>query len=305
MSERNRGVGLSLGVTVALGLSAIFYVGWTTIELKTEQRVSEHYAGQHEATDAAREIDKICSAETGLVRAECFIEQVKRQQERDNDSRDLNAQEWMAHWALWMFIAAGFGTIAAIYGIVLLRATWFEAKRTADATLTALKLSHPPRFKVTRVLAYVGSEFDLSTPSFVPGEKIFGTAFAVNYGRFTAKLFRSDCRFVWATKGILPMNHAYFWMRDSANFINLTEGGHGSQVKAEMIRAGQPGRWSFQTEVPQSFEIKSGRWSHDLLVVGLVSYHGEANDPRAYYFCKRYVPEHEQFEDAEEYENED
>ncbi len=179
--------------------------------------------------------------------------------------------------------------------------TIVEAKRAADNSAVSLRLDHPPKFKVTRSLAFFGAD-PTSLPTFRPGESINGRAFAVNYGRHTATIIQSDCRFYWAKNGIVPMSHAWSWMQEHKNFVSLTVG----DEKAETIQTGNNATWIFNTIVPEDFIIDAkGKWSHHLFIVGLIRYTGEAGDKRGLYFYKRYVPALQHFEDAKEYEIED
>lgn len=134
MSERDRINEFAIGLTVVLGIAVIYFVGWTFIELKTEQRISKHYSGQYEASDASRKIAEICASETGLAAVECVIEQTKGQQERANDTRDLNAQEWMAHWALWMFVVTSVMAFITAIGVWFVWRTLLATQQMARET---------------------------------------------------------------------------------------------------------------------------------------------------------------------------
>ncbi|HEY8575835.1 MAG TPA: hypothetical protein VIL88_05795 [Devosia sp.] len=48
------------------------------------------------------------------------------------DRADLAAQQWMATWAMWMFVASVGGVLVSIVSVVLLRASLREAARAAD-----------------------------------------------------------------------------------------------------------------------------------------------------------------------------
>lgn len=59
--------------------------------------------------------------------------------ENDRAQRDLNAQEDMAKWAKWMFVATFFQGFVALITLYLVRSTLRETKRTADAAVDAAK----------------------------------------------------------------------------------------------------------------------------------------------------------------------
>jgi hypothetical protein len=57
--------------------------------------------------------------------------------EADQSRRDLAAQENMAHWAFWMFIAAGAGTLLTAFGLLLI---WQTVIYTRNAAVSADKM---------------------------------------------------------------------------------------------------------------------------------------------------------------------
>lgn len=125
-------IATGLGVTTFVGIT--FWIAVDLTALRTEQRVSEYYASQYEASDTDQEIAELCSLRPDAARMECLIEQIQAREQWGKDRRDLHAQEWMARWAAWMFGASALAAIAAIVGLWLLRRTWVEAKRTAEIT---------------------------------------------------------------------------------------------------------------------------------------------------------------------------
>lgn len=134
MSERRWVIDPALGLTFFVCVATIFFVWIDFTRLETTQRVSEAYAETHEPKEPDSHVDEVCSGLSGAEWSECSLDVVQRHYETSQDARDLNAQEWMAVWAKWMFVAAAAGTIVAGYGLVLLRRTWIEAKRAADIT---------------------------------------------------------------------------------------------------------------------------------------------------------------------------
>jgi hypothetical protein len=125
---------LVAGLAAFLILAIIFAAGWGYVELQTEQRVSEYYASQDKAHYSKQEEPKLCLSASESSRVKCLAEKVDTQQKWSESRRDLHAQEWMAFWAAWMFITSFLAAIAAIIGLILLRWTWSETRRTADVT---------------------------------------------------------------------------------------------------------------------------------------------------------------------------
>lgn len=326
MSERDgdrHGSAIAIAVTTCFLIVAL--IGWYEGFKKGQESHQSHSATAYE-NQTDNEIGEQCSLQpTVSSQKECMSKAVRATREQQRAEEDLDAQQQMAEWARWMLIftviMAAITAVGVFFVWKTLTATQEMAKdakligdktvahaeTSADATVKMMKLSHHARFRITRSVAYKSEGAGLPIPDFTPGEHITGHAFAVNFGRFAATLVRSDCRFEWMPGGILPMNHAYHWM-GKGDFNNLrlgTMGRPGFDTFATSIPSGQHGVWTLHTVVPDNFSKADSGWSHDLMIVGFVSFIGEAEDPRAFYFCKRYVPAHQQFEDAEEYENED
>lgn len=120
---------------VAIGLFAVFWTGWWSIELRTEQRVAEYYEGRVQSQEATSKAIERCIVGPEAERAECIQKAVANEERRDYEARDLYAQEWMALWAFLMFLAALFSTITSLYGVVLLYATLKATRETVAAAL--------------------------------------------------------------------------------------------------------------------------------------------------------------------------
>ncbi len=122
----------ALVITCIFCLAGFVVVAIDYAYLKAKQDISEQVESVADTDKAKRHIDKVCFRLSGFDWRECALDAVEAIKEEDQDTRDLNAQERMARWALWMFVAASAGTVVAVYGLVLIRRTWAEAKRTAD-----------------------------------------------------------------------------------------------------------------------------------------------------------------------------
>ncbi|MBC7280056.1 hypothetical protein [Hoeflea sp.] len=227
---------------------------------------------------------------------------------QQGEGADLLAQQNTSDFAQSFLELASKPIVAEWVGALLVSITLFlmvwanrAAVRAAEHAETALKLSNPPRFKITRPVVYRkgGPETKVSDlPGFEAGEQIAGWAFAVNYGRYAATIKDSDCMFYWAANGIIPMHLMYYRMKAKDKWLALNAGG--------VIPPGGAAEWrSIQSTVPNGFEKKHDGWSHTLYLIGFVRYIGAAGDHRGLYFCKRYIPEEQRFVDADGYENED
>jgi hypothetical protein len=132
MPNRYRSNDVALGLTALICTVILFYVGWSYIELKTQQRVSEYYERQGEAGVGSGNIALACAGMPPDAFAECVIQQYEEAQQWERERRDLYAQEAMALWAAWMF----FITAAAFAAILR---TLHHTRRAADYAADMVK----------------------------------------------------------------------------------------------------------------------------------------------------------------------
>ena len=100
------------GLIILLSIGAIFYVGWTFIELKTQQRVSEHYERYSQGQVSEKSIAASCGNLANAALSICAIQQYEESHKWSQERRDLHAQESMALWAFWMFITTAAAFVA-------------------------------------------------------------------------------------------------------------------------------------------------------------------------------------------------
>ncbi|WP_349038003.1 hypothetical protein [Pseudotabrizicola sp. 4114] len=139
----------ALVIVFVLSVSAVCYVAIDSAYLNGMQDyVAEQADRGANIHEAQRHIEEVCSSLSGPLWGECALDAMEAYQKQSEDTRDLHAQEWMAHWAFWMFTTAFAGTLVALYGLVLLRRTWVEtqkatsiAEKGVGATLNAAKKS--------------------------------------------------------------------------------------------------------------------------------------------------------------------
>jgi hypothetical protein len=128
---------LAAGLIVYLCTAAVLGAFWLHAELKTEQRVSEYYESKTEAQNATDQIIASCLALPSVERTECVREAIVAEDKRNNETRDLHAQEWMAFWALMMFGATVLMTIVTVVGVVFVGKTLTVTREIGKAQTRA------------------------------------------------------------------------------------------------------------------------------------------------------------------------
>jgi hypothetical protein len=246
-----------------------------------------------------------------------------RQQKADQHEADDLAAQRKAADAAWQGVVAAerqiypaWGQVVfAFIGTCLLIGTLIASIKATKSVQDDLRLSHPPKFKITRPLI---SSHSIETPPgqiselplFVAGETIHGCAFAVNYGRFAATLMRAenalnaDCYFFFAENDVIPMSEAYLRQGHQERWSPIRI--DPSNNSTSKIKAGGFANWYFSGTIPADFKKKTKwEWSHSICIIGHIRYIGAAKDARGYYFCKRYDPKRQCFVSVEEHEVED
>ncbi len=136
MSEHRWIIDPALGLTLAVCVVAVFIVWIDYTRLVTAQSTSERLGTIQPSVESRDHVEEACFGLGGGEWRGCALNVIQREFETGQNTRDLHAQERMARWAFWMFVAAGIGTLVAGFGLILLRRTWVETKRTADVTRT-------------------------------------------------------------------------------------------------------------------------------------------------------------------------
>ena len=124
----------ALVITFLACFGLFLFVAIDFAYLKAKQHVSEQTERTANTDQTKDHVKEVCRRLDGAEWRKCALDLIEPYQQQSQDTRDLHAQEWMARWAFWMFFAAAAGTGVAGYGLVLLRRTWVEAKRTVDVT---------------------------------------------------------------------------------------------------------------------------------------------------------------------------
>lgn len=128
---------LATGLIVSVCTIAVLGTFWLHAELKTEQRVSEYYEGKAEAQKATDQVVSSCLALSSVERTECVREAIVAEEKRNNETRDLHAQEWMAFWALMMFGATILMTGVTVVGVVFVAKTLSVTREIGQAQVRA------------------------------------------------------------------------------------------------------------------------------------------------------------------------
>jgi len=235
-----------------------------------------------------------------------------------------DAAKKAADWSVIIGLAAtfiGFFTlIAAVAAAIFAKQASKAGVVAAKHAETDLKLSNPPRFKLTRPIVYKKDPLDEKNrtllPDFLAGAEIHGRSFMINYGRYPATIYAdssgrlyADCYLYFAKGASIPMGEPYRWAKERDKWVapDFFQNGEPAPAPAPpTIPSGGIIGFTTNVQVPDSFSISAkGKWSHTLYMIAAIRYVGDAEDARGAYFCKRYVPNEQRFEDASEYENED
>lgn len=217
--------------------------------------------------------------------------------------------QWIMAVTAVLATVASFGALYFVWMTVriskaTLQTTQEMASQTINESSRTNKLTHPPRFRVTRTMIYQSGKSSFPAPDFIPGEAITGITYVVNCGRYSATMLSNDLRFYWGEHGHLPMNHVYRWFADTQNIQSLRPvepGPRGPDRCAYVISSGGLAYWTIETKVPGDFITRNSGRSHDLFVAGVIRFFGEDRDPRAQYFYQRYNNERQCFESLDDF----
>lgn len=206
MPTRRWEIDISLIIVVILCVGTVGYVAIDNAYLKGRQDGSQYSESGENADYAKRHIDEVCLGLTGAEWIKCAIYAMEPYQQKSQDTRDLHAQEWMAHWAKLMFFAAAASTLVAAYGLILLRRTWHETKRTADISKEIGRDQARAYVDVGAVNFYWGTEV---------GDHPRVSLSLRNSGATPAKWFQ-------VRQSYLVYEHAVGWMVDSFSNLKLS-----------------------------------------------------------------------------------
>ena len=116
-------------VAVACLFVLVVFLNWFH-ELRAQQEAVAALSEYALTPNSAEEIKAACSSNSGSDFVECAMERVLAIARWDQQSRDHQAQEWMAFWALCSVVVTFGGAIVSGIGIWLLLMTWLESKET-------------------------------------------------------------------------------------------------------------------------------------------------------------------------------
>lgn len=117
--------------------------------------------------------------------------------------------------------------------------------------------------------------------------------------------YETDCYAYFSKGDRFSMVDYYRRVRSSEAHVQIVDT-YSLGSKLPILGAGDLFTWNIDVVMPNDFKIgDDGRWSHDLYFVARARYLGAAGEARGVYFCKKYVPQRDNFEAVPEYENED
>lgn len=132
------------GITIATGLlTGLFILGLGWAVLTTGYHLGK-IDGEYEANSdtyarsAAEDIKNLCFGGQAPDIQKCIYDIAEATNEHERAERDVVAQERMQLWALALLGVTAAGTLIALYGLILLRRTWTEAKAATKAAQEAV-----------------------------------------------------------------------------------------------------------------------------------------------------------------------
>lgn len=132
MLQRRLVIDTTSGLVIVVFLGLLFWAAVSITNLNAAYSVSEHYRVDSKENNSDDAILAFCSRLPDLNRIQCAINEARARQNRTNEAEGLQAQKRIALWSKFMFFTSLFASAAAVFGLVWLRATWAETKRTAD-----------------------------------------------------------------------------------------------------------------------------------------------------------------------------
>jgi len=108
-----------LAVYFLFGIGLAILSGY---DAKRESYSQEKQSAYRQQYQASRDIAGECAVPNAppSIVAECLASEIEAYERSKNTDQDLQAQQDMAYWALWMFVASGIGVVVSIGGLVLL-----------------------------------------------------------------------------------------------------------------------------------------------------------------------------------------
>jgi hypothetical protein len=172
-------------VSVALGI-------WSQYELNSREHREYRQRVEADQNEAAQEIARRCNIifEPGQTVAGCIEQAIHAYQTQDTSNKDLKAQQDMALWGLWMFVASAGGLVISVGGLFML---WQSLGQTREAISIDREVGH------AQVRAYL---------SVMPGRVEEGEGAEIilsNSGQSPARQVRhvaATSQLIWPIEGI-------------------------------------------------------------------------------------------------------
>jgi hypothetical protein len=190
-------------------------------------------------------------------------------------------------------------------------------KRTADVARDQLTLAYPPKLRVGSIyLCKVQTEpaktACIEPEGLVPGERLEGFAFAINSGRESAKIERSDAFFYWHKEPLPRLRPTFEQNRapeTRRQFVRLQKGGTLTTkiiAPGESVSPGEVVGWHL-TDDSGEHVIKVPEDGRLLWVIGDVRFQDRVGTYRSTFFARKYNPALRRFEaiQDDDYEGQD
>lgn len=175
MSRSNKYGHFTLAILAASGFAIIFMLTWGFIS-ERYARVHESYSRyqQSASTDrrkTADEIARTCEGMKTVAFADCIANRVEAYYRQQATNQDLQAQQDMALWGKWMFIASFAALFATVGGIWLVYLNLREARRVTAQSIKGTKAARKA-VKVAKRQADLQEESftRLERPYVLPGD---------------------------------------------------------------------------------------------------------------------------------------
>jgi len=141
----NHKVGRTTGEIVALVLAAsvasivaISIIAFLSLERDQRHGSNKDAAESHYSGSADNRFYRDCFVPFDVsATVECIADEIEAQHQTYTDQHDLNAQQDMELWARGMLWLAGATFVASVIGVVYVRNTLLESRRTSKAELRA------------------------------------------------------------------------------------------------------------------------------------------------------------------------
>lgn len=144
MLKRDRVVDPAFGIALIIFVTLALWAVASVAYLHGAHREAEYYRAQDEKKYTQEGVQDVCGGSASPRFVECVMREARAHAKQGNEYKDLQAQEKMALWARWMFVASALAAIGAVGALFWLRLTWGETRRAADIAQNAFLMAERP-----------------------------------------------------------------------------------------------------------------------------------------------------------------